>query len=211
MSAAAVSADAEIIYTPQTGHFTSGRLLIDLDQNGTADFELAKHSVFNTFSSGGFARLQQLTVGADFASGSVIASNGSAAALMYGGLIGSVRKFHNAHTRRANMAFFDWAADSSISAKNAGGNWINTQNRYLGVRFKINGATHYGWIRCSVQNTGNNTLATSIDGFAYETTPDQSLLAGQTAEGQFGNAANASGSLGQLAQGAATAKNRRGD
>ncbi|MBK9525676.1 MAG: T9SS type A sorting domain-containing protein [Bacteroidetes bacterium] len=48
--------------------------------------------------------------------------------------------------------------------------------RYLGLRFDIAGATHYGWARLRVPNAGEFTL---MD-YAYNSIPNQPILAGQT-------------------------------
>jgi hypothetical protein len=73
ISAAAAPAEAEIIYTPKMGSFSSGHLLVDLDQNGTADFELAIRTQHFTSFFGAY-HLGRLNVGAESANGSVVAS-----------------------------------------------------------------------------------------------------------------------------------------
>jgi len=202
IAAAATPAEAEIIYTPKAGSFSSGHLLIDLDQNGSADFDLAIHTQHFTSFFGSY-QLGRLNIGAESANGSVIASNGSAAALMSGGVIGSARNFRNVHDRRGHMFQIRSGRtfSSGVSFRYATGNWNHTTNRFLGMRFQINGETHYGWLRLSVQQRGRYTIVATINGFAYETTPNQSLLAGQTVEGQNRHAVNVSGSLAQMARG----------
>jgi len=62
------------------------------------------------------------------------------------------------------------------------GQWGNKGPKYLGVKFLINGQTHYGWIRMSV--TRPNHHASSLNGtiteFAYETTANKAITAGAT-------------------------------
>ena len=62
------------------------------------------------------------------------------------------------------------------------GQWGNKGSRYLGVKFLINGQTHYGWIRMSV--TRHDHHAQSLNGtiteFAYETTANKAITAGAT-------------------------------
>jgi len=60
-----------------------------------------------------------------------------------------------------------------------GGNWVNVKNHYLGLRFRIGKAIHYGWTRLSVQASGFKITAT-LTGYAYETTPKKAIHAGQT-------------------------------
>lgn len=55
-------------------------------------------------------------------------------------------------------------------------NFQGLGDRYIGVRFKIGANTYYGWVLVSFSNT--NTL--TIKSFAYNSTANQSILAGQT-------------------------------
>jgi hypothetical protein len=57
----------------------------------------------------------------------------------------------------------------------------NLTNRYLGVRFQLNGQTHYGWVRMTVTsnvNLNKPTLEATITAYAYETVPNKPILAG---------------------------------
>jgi hypothetical protein len=57
------------------------------------------------------------------------------------------------------------------------GQWVDATNRYLGLQFEINGRTHYGWARLSVDMfEGERTLT----GYAYETVPNKAIIAGKT-------------------------------
>ena len=64
------------------------------------------------------------------------------------------------------------------------GYWAgNLKNRYLGVRFQLKGQTHYGWIRLTVTTnvkSGRPSLEATITGYAYETIPGKSIIAGAT-------------------------------
>jgi hypothetical protein len=87
----------------------------------------------------------------------------------------------------------------------------NPKNHYLGVRFLIDGQTHYGWIRLTVTTnpqTHGPLMSATITAYAYETVPNKPILAGTaekpTAEVQLPeNFQNQDGpSLGMLAAGA---------
>lgn len=57
----------------------------------------------------------------------------------------------------------------------------NLKNHYLGVRFPINGQTHYGWIRLTVTTNPQAhgpMMTAKITGYAYETIPKKPILAG---------------------------------
>jgi hypothetical protein len=60
--------------------------------------------------------------------------------------------------------------------------------RYLGLRFSIAGATHYGWARLSVPNAGEFTL---MD-YAYNSVPDEPILAGEGASTSIARIAHSS-------------------
>ena len=76
------------------------------------------------------------------------------------------------------------------------GVWANVQNHFVGLKFKLSGQTHYAWMRMSVRARPGK-LQAHISGYAYESTPNKAILAGQKT-----GAAN-TGSLGALAKGAA--------
>ena len=54
----------------------------------------------------------------------------------------------------------------------------NNKTAYVGFCAKQNGETHYGWIKMKV-TVSNNSPVFTIYGYAYETTPNQSIKAGQ--------------------------------
>jgi len=88
-------------------------------------------------------------------------------------------------------------ANGHIGNASYKGVWDNVQNHFLGLKFKISGQTHYAWVRMSVR-AQPPTLRAHISGYAYESTPNKAILAGQRT-----GAADAPGSLGALAKGAA--------
>jgi hypothetical protein len=65
------------------------------------------------------------------------------------------------------------------------GYWAgNLKNRYIGVRFQINGQFHYGWIRLTATTNTKlkkPSLEATITGYAYETVPNKPIKAGTAA------------------------------
>jgi hypothetical protein len=59
------------------------------------------------------------------------------------------------------------------------GNWLGVTDRYLGLKFKIHGKIHFGWARMSVFG-GPCGLCAHLTGYAYETIPGKSIIAGKT-------------------------------
>jgi hypothetical protein len=87
------------------------------------------------------------------------------------------------------------------------GSWVNSKNRYLGLRFKIKGKIHFGWARLSVQ-VQNHTVVGTLTGYAYETTPGKPIKAGQTKDDDAATIQPAS--LGHLARGSSALSAWRG-
>jgi hypothetical protein len=57
--------------------------------------------------------------------------------------------------------------------------WRNATNRYLGLRFRIDGKTHFGWARFTIKAQARGVVAT-LTGYAYETVPNKPIIAGKT-------------------------------
>jgi hypothetical protein len=82
------------------------------------------------------------------------------------------------------------------------GQWLPpVTDRYLGLKFKSKGKTHYGWARITVPSTGNTVLT----GYAYETIPKTPIITGKT----HSNDEAQDASLGGLAAGAPALQVRR--
>ena len=99
------------------------------------------------------------------------------AALTQGARIGSGPQFEGS---LATMAFFSVNCPFEHSA----GPWVDVVQHYLGLRFQVNGLTHYGWARLTVLlhcgRGGCGSFVVTLTGYAYETIPGKSINAGQT-------------------------------
>ena len=73
------------------------------------------------------------------------------------------------------------ASTSYQSGKRFRGYWVgNPNDRYLGVRFLIDGAFHYGWIRLPITTTTQlhgPVMSAEITQYSYETVANQSINA----------------------------------
>jgi hypothetical protein len=88
------------------------------------------------------------------------------------------------------------------------GKWGGSHpNRFLGVKFVIKGATHYGWVRITVNTKLKGKMAATITEYGYENVANKSLGAGLSgaisADAQAQEATDKPGqpSLGMLARG----------
>jgi hypothetical protein len=175
----AVPAEAKIVYTKthQVIGF-NGIYDLDLNHDRTVDFliqELGYSQSTTTF-------LLRRWLFVKGALGTAIAGEGNyASALKAGADIGPRRGFIKGGSNGATMAFVYQLSQTS-TRHSSKGNWSNVNNRYLGLKFKIKGKTHYGWARLSVQ-TGRTTITGTLTGYAYETVANHSIRAGETQEG----------------------------
>ncbi|HEV7550618.1 MAG TPA: hypothetical protein VGP65_02995 [Candidatus Angelobacter sp.] len=204
-------AEARIVYTAKHQVIgLSSRFSLDLNHDGKADvtFFETRHStdeggrithLFASAAAGnalkGYRYFTSIGSGLPFASavrkGQRI--GGSQTRFGYGG--------------RNTMAW----ANTSAGGGGTGGAWGNIvlqPYRYLGIRFQIKGKAHFGWARLIVTCSGVKITAT-MTGYAYETVPEKTVVAGQTT-GSHDSAETQSisplapqpPSLGQLARGA---------
>ena len=83
------------------------------------------------------------------------------------------------------------------------GQWAKVQGRYLGLKFSINGQTHFGWARLST-TCQLYKIEAVLTGYAYETVAGKAIVTGQTKNeaGQALSHGPAPAPLGVLATGA---------
>jgi hypothetical protein len=181
--ALASPAEAEIIYTP--ANVTIGRngaYNLDLNHDGIVDFTLLERGsvraslTFQNVSvrAGGG---NKVNCASTFCASTFI----YAAALMRGNQIGPGQHRHGWLGNTVSMAFEEKRPGTFVYYAH---DWANVSNRYLGLRFQINGETHYGWARLTVKFHGGalkeRTWEAQLTGYAYETVAGKPITAGQT-------------------------------
>lgn len=178
---------------------------ISLNNDGITDFSFSLYSfAYHSF-------FQDLTV-TPVEGGAIVGAAGPkgvsyASALVRGAKIGPSAHFSSQGRADVEVARgFNFS--STHYSRKLYGNWGGSPaNRYLGVRFLIDGATHYGWIRLTV-NTQPHTFSATITGYAYETVANKRILAGISAKDSASSQAEPNAenvgqpSLGMLALGA---------
>jgi hypothetical protein len=166
-------AQAEVVYTPVNqviGY--NGVYGLDLNHDGTVDF------LIQQWNYGNWASNNQLL--ADPAVGNGVEGIRRAAAVLQSGQpIGPSQNFIAGDQNGEVMLSVTHTTTGGPSHLH--GSWANLSNRYLGLKFQISGQTHYGWARVNVQRKGFHFLAT-LTGYAYETTPNTAINAGQTSD-----------------------------
>jgi hypothetical protein len=185
--AATPHADAEIIFTPVNGQIASGsKYALDLNHDGVIDFTLQNDFHISTTPFGDDLNITPTVNGNGVWQGPRERFNGrAAAALPAGAPVGPGKPFI---FQNVNMAYASLTALTYVS----GGPWKNVTNRFLGLKFLINGEVHYGWARLTVlTDSHRESVKATITGYAYETVANQPILTGQIS----GTAANASPTL----------------
>jgi hypothetical protein len=192
--ALAQPAEARIVYTP-TNTLVKDSVSIDLNQDGIADFAVGHFP--------GYSHSLLLDVNPLVTGNAIRGRTGEAGAGFFGVPVGPGGKFATQNSYLGHgvyMARFFQYSQSAFT-----GPWAGVTNRYLGFKFLIGGQTHFGWARLSVSNIQNVILT----GYAYETTPNKSIIEGHTSESASNSTpselfapACESPSLGMLARGA---------
>jgi hypothetical protein len=156
---AAQPAEAEIVYTPaNTAIGPRSSIELDLNHDGVNDFLLSRWLYGNG---------SHLTVDQQAPANGIL---GHGAALPAGVRIGPKGAF---------VGYASMASDVTISGESfSDGPWKDARNRYLGLKFSINGEAHYGWARLTV--TAKGGISATLTGYAYETVANRPILAGQT-------------------------------
>jgi hypothetical protein len=144
---------------------------IDLNHDGVADLEFGQGSFI---SAGTF---QIAITGKVFNGGAITSPRSYVAALKHGAGIGPSAQFGN--------GYFDVEVSNGRDksshpySQHLFGNWGgNPTNRFMGVKFLIDGQTHYGWVRLQIKTGKGKFLSGTITGYAYETIANKKLEAG---------------------------------
>jgi hypothetical protein len=195
----AAPSEAEVVYTPTNVTIGPGASYpLDLNQDGIADFTLHR----GLCGQHGSCFYAQVDV-----DGNGIRPTDKlsyAAPMPRGASIGPGQPFNATSGYSHKGAFM--AADFIYSRSVFFGPWAYVNNRFLGVKFLIDGEIHYGWARLTVTNFTKGGTAV-LTGYAYENVPNREIRAGQengtvaTAVGQQKPLNAEPGRLGSLALG----------
>jgi len=178
--ALAQPSEAKIIYTKTHQIIgTNGVYPLELNNDGIIDFLVQESGAPFSVSTGSNCLGVKEAFG-NAVEGS-IAKYGThiASALGKGALIGSRQRFISRGSLNTEEVMVAVACSIDLGCR-IPGQWVNADNRYLGLRLQVNGKAHYGWARLSVQmNSRNYQITAALTGYAYETVPDKGIRAGQ--------------------------------
>ena len=173
------SAKAQIVYTdvnPDSTINTNGSTFnLDLDNNGVADFKFTLMNYTSTINS--LFHIKEVLISplnSNSISGSTFPFFSSfylPFALNQNQVIGNGPNWKSFNSYQY-MAEVD--TSHGVLAAQVG-NWIDSTNKYVGLKFKIGTETHYGWARLDVSNDAGSF---TIKDYAYNTNPDAPVPAG---------------------------------
>ena len=193
--ALAPTAEGKIVYTPANVKL-QGPFPLDLNHDGKIDFFLLlSGSIGNSeaiealsvchhpfqISRGIYACSTSASTAQNAVRVAKTSSPEAAAALRAGARIQNGDRFRDKPA--VGMARVSYPTFTTTLPPHWSGAWANggtgVKNRYLGLKFKINGKFHFGWARLTVTTQGRNFTAT-LTGYAYETIPGKGIIAGKT-------------------------------
>ncbi len=174
--AAAGSANAQIVYTnitDYTGTNDQDAYALDLNNDGTTDYTIKRADIpvssYYSSSSGTAKTVQVMRNSSNEMARKGIGSySTSAAAIPMKKLIDTGLTWVN--TNNSGTGFM------AVNFNNANyGPWVNQKDKYLALKLIKNSMTYYGWARLDV---GKNSDVFTIKDYAYESTPNTGILAG---------------------------------
>jgi hypothetical protein len=164
-------AEAKVVFTPvHQAIGANGVYDIDLTGDGTVNFLIQQ-------LQSGYPSNNALLCDAAVGNGVVGDRGRFASALSAGASIGPKQNFVAGGPNGEAMLSVTHFTTGGTSVVR--GFWENVTNRYLGLKFQLAGETHYGWVRVSVLRKAN-VFSTLVTGYAFETTPNTAIIAGQT-------------------------------
>jgi hypothetical protein len=170
--------EARVVYT--AAHHVIGsnsRFPLDLDHDGITDFTLGYNS--RTVTSGTSRSVYASAAQGNGVEGTAGSQRFLAGALKRGTRIPNRHRFSQTKARMAYQC--DGFIGSCPQTTFFSGNWVNVKNRYLGLKFKVHGKTHYGWARLRIQWVNSSySFSATLTGYAYETIPNKPILTGRT-------------------------------
>lgn len=152
-----VSAQNQILYTdvdPDSNVANPGsHFLIDLNHDSINDFDLHVFSTEDTLANGTFWGIQGIKIDALNSNAFGRECGYDYAAAYFSGI--PVMTLACWNSGSDFLAFNGQLGTGSSQFNWDMGDWHGVQDRYMGLRLKINGQNHYGWIRLDVPSNMN--------------------------------------------------------
>lgn len=176
-------ANSQIIYSDINPDFTmptwEGNYILDFNDDGIQDFNFRKYTfVVANCVSMSRPRTSFLSISALNEDFEVGITNGKPTASNANTVISETMMWSKPNS--ANLLYCYKPCGSTIVTYT--GNWDSTEVQYLPVRFGSTGNWRYGWISMIIHHDGFTGADTSLqmNAFAYNSSPNQAILAGDT-------------------------------
>lgn len=172
------SANAQVVYTdvnPDSLIIANNFYELDLDNDGIKDFILAQQSgtyygyAYNVVYAGPLAALNAIDT---------TASGGTAKAANAGYSVDATCQWADSTGVAASYAGLLALAVPALPTYNMG-NFLNATNKFLPLKFDVEGNIYYGWVRLTVPADGSTI--TIVD-YAYKNAPDAPSITGLTTD-----------------------------
>jgi hypothetical protein len=194
--ASALPAQARVVYTPADRKIDPNvGLSLDLTNHGVTEFVFSNY--YSITSS-----ILNLSVGPVNPSNQIFSTGGNGHSIFAANIPAGLEISPDGNFKQKGSKGM---ANGFGTQPVCQGPWVHANERYLGLKFIINGKVHFGWARLNVDCVYPNPVNAVLTGYAYETLPDKPIVAGNTQESDASDA----GTLGGLARGAAALSNRR--
>lgn len=174
-------AEAKVVYT-STYLPLAGNIFLDVNNDGVYDLPIRAYGFCISQDAGSLCGDSFALNQSSYGKGRFIGAPGFGSALFAGAKIGPASPFS-----AREIIGSDWFR--GFSGTNGAPNWFGpfanegkgVRDRYLGFKFTIGKQAHYGWLRITVHipNSNKPGYIASITGYAYETTPNTAIIAGQ--------------------------------
>jgi hypothetical protein len=185
------SANAQIVYTdiiPDTVLTNPGNYNLDLNNDGQIDFTFYGHLYAFTCGGGGCpVSVDSSTISPTSLNWVSDTVNGQVAKLNSGDLINASSPLWTndpsqaLYIIRATCAFQVACVSPPFGTRPTqlmpNGIWSNVSEKYVALKIQVSGNIYYGWARLDVGFLGNPI---TIKDYAYNSIPNQPILAGQT-------------------------------
>ncbi|MDO5760322.1 MAG: T9SS type A sorting domain-containing protein [Bacteroidota bacterium] len=167
---AVMSANSQVVYT----NLESNPVVIN---SYNSEYEINLMGGETEFSIQNYANYGEAIYFACFSSGSAIVGtttdyNANVNILSEGTPISQSSSFWG-HDQALGVGF------GILYLPNSYESWIASGINYVGFKFQNGSNTHYGWAKLSLEGSGENT-AVKLYGYAYQSTPNTSITAGET-------------------------------
>ena len=179
---AAGTTEGQVIYTdinPDITRTNNGDFYdLDLNNDATVDFRIYLNKGSSSFTSTYFSSFYSYkTIAINPQSSNSVAyySGFLANALNSGVAVDNAVGSWDSNDALMAREYFSSAYGGVYTSSSIYGAWTNATDKYLGLRFKISGQTHYGWARLDVDI---NTPAFTIKDYAYNAAVNQPAITG---------------------------------